>query len=84
VLSEVVTRDPKQTLADAKAQTLWQERTTLDEPLVTTVHNLGASIIAWTVDAPPDMQRLVGWGVDGICTNHPERARPIVDASRAA
>jgi glycerophosphoryl diester phosphodiesterase len=84
VLSEVATRSPRQTLADALAQTLWQERTTLDEPLVRTVHELGASIIAWTVDNPADMERLVRWGVDGICTNHPERARRVVDASQAA
>ena len=84
VLSEVATPNPKQTLEDASAQTLWQERSTLDEPLVKTVHGLGASIIAWTVDNPDDMERLVRRGVDGICTNHPERARRVVDASRAA
>jgi glycerophosphoryl diester phosphodiesterase len=84
ILSEVATRSPRQTLEDASAQTLWQERGTLDEPLVKTVHSLGASIIAWTVDNPGEMERLVRWGVDGICTNHPERARRVVDASRAA
>ncbi len=84
VLSEVPTRSPRQTLEDTLAQTLWQERTTLDEQLVKTVHGLGAQIIAWTVDNAADIERMVRWGVDGICTNHPERARPIVDASRAA
>ena len=84
VLSEVPTRDPKRTLDDAQAQTLWQEHTTLDESLVAAVHGLGASVITWTVDNPSEMEQLVSWGVDGICTNHPERARRIVDASRAA
>ena len=84
ILSEAPTRAPRQTLEDASAETLWQERSTLDEPLVKTVHDLGTTIIAWTVDNPADMERLVGWGVDGICTNHPERARRIIDASRAA
>ena len=78
VLSEVPTRDPKQTLDDAKAQTLWQEHTTLEESLVEAVHGLGASVIAWTVDNPSEMEQLVSWGVDGICTNHPERVRRIV------
>ena len=82
VLSEVETRDPARTLADAKAKTLWQEYSTLDEALVNRVHGLGAQIIAWTVDNPSLMEPLVRWGVDGICTNHPERARRIVDASR--
>lgn len=84
ILSEVATRSPKQTLDDAKARTLWQERGTLDEPLIRTVHGLGATIIVWTVDDPSDMERLVRWGVDGICTNHPERGRRVVDATRAA
>jgi len=84
VLSEVPSQSPRQTLEDALAQTLWQERTTLDEQLVKTVHGLRAQIIAWTVDNPSDMERFVRWGVDGICTNHPERARRVVDASRAA
>jgi len=84
VLSEVPTRNPKRTLDDSKAQTLWQEHSTLDEDLVRTVHELGASIFGWTVDRPADMERLVHWGVDGICTNHPERARRVVDAARPA
>jgi glycerophosphoryl diester phosphodiesterase len=84
VLSEVPTRNPRQTLEDASAETLWQEHSTLDESLVKTVHGLGAGIFAWTVDNPGDIERLVRWEVDGICTNHPERARPIVDASRAS
>jgi len=84
VLTEVETRSPKQTLEDASAQTLWQERATIDERLVQTVHGLGATLIAWTVDNPGDVERLVGWGVDGLCTNHPERARPVVDAFPAA
>lgn len=78
VLSEVPTRNPKQTLEDAKAQTLWQEQSTLDETLVQTVHDIGAKIIAWTVDNPSEMERLVTMDVDAICTNHPERARGII------
>lgn len=84
ILSEVATRSPQRTLVDAKAQTLWQERGTLDETLVKTVHDLGATIIAWTVDNPSEMERLARWGVDGLCTNHPERGRRVVDALRPA
>jgi glycerophosphoryl diester phosphodiesterase len=84
ILSEEETRNPKQTLDDAHAQTLWQERKTLNEHLVRAVHDLDAQIIAWTVDGVSDIERFVRLGVDGICTNHPERARRIVDASRAA
>jgi glycerophosphoryl diester phosphodiesterase len=84
ILSDVAASNPGQTLDDANAQTLWQERRTLNQSLVQTVHGRGASIIAWTVDKQADIERLVGWGVDGICTNHPEVGRRVVDASRAA
>jgi glycerophosphoryl diester phosphodiesterase len=84
ILTEEAPPDLRQTLDAAMAQTLWPERSLANGRLVAAVHELGARIIVWTVDSPADMQRLVGWGVDGICTNHPERARPIVDASRAA
>ena len=83
VLSELPIPNPRQTLETAKAQTLWPERTLVDERLVQTVHGLRGGIIVWTVDHPDDMVRLVRLGVDGICTNHPERARPIVDARAA-
>ena len=78
VLSEVPTRNPKQTLDDAGADTLWQEQATLDETVARTVHEIGAKIIAWTVDNPSEMERLVALDVDAICTNHPERARRII------
>jgi glycerophosphoryl diester phosphodiesterase len=84
VLSEVAIPNPRQTLEAALAQTLWPERSTVDEQLVKTVHGLGASVIVWTVDDPADLKRFVSWSVEGICTNHPERARPVVDAFRAA
>jgi glycerophosphoryl diester phosphodiesterase len=31
----------------------------------------GIELIAWTVDDPARMKRLVGYGVDGICSNDP-------------
>jgi glycerophosphoryl diester phosphodiesterase len=83
ILSEVETRSPKQTLEDASAQTLWQERSTLDEQLVKTVHDMGAGVIAWTVDNPADVERFARWGVEGICTNQPAQARRVVDAQAA-
>ncbi len=35
----------------------------------------GQRVVAWTVDEPEAMARLVEWGVDAIITNHPERMR---------
>ena len=84
LLSEVYTKLPRKSLQDASADTLWQKRGTVDEQLVRTVHEGGDRIIVWTVDTAAEVERLVGMGVDGICTNFPDRARRVVDASQAA
>jgi glycerophosphoryl diester phosphodiesterase len=34
----------------------------------------GLSVYTWTPDAPADIEHLVLLGVDGVCTNYPERA----------
>ena len=33
----------------------------------------GLKVGAWTVDAPDDLTRLIGLGLDGICTDRPDR-----------
>ena len=38
----------------------------------------GLSVLAWTVNEPADMARLVGWGVDGIITDYPDRLRKVL------
>jgi len=48
------------------------------------VHAIGARVFVWTVDDPAEMSQLIGWGVDGICTNYPDRARRVVDTIQAA
>lgn len=71
---------PARALEDADAGTVWQAWRLVDEPLVAQIHDAGGLVYAWTVDDPRHIQRLVELGVDGICTNHPERARRIVDS----
>jgi glycerophosphoryl diester phosphodiesterase len=41
---------------------------------------LGLSVIPWTVNLPPDMDRLVAWGVDGLITDDPDLARDVLAA----
>ncbi|RYY99853.1 MAG: glycerophosphodiester phosphodiesterase [Comamonadaceae bacterium] len=45
------------------------------EALVKEAQALGLQVIPWTVNAPADMDRLLGWGVDGIITDYPDRLR---------
>jgi glycerophosphoryl diester phosphodiesterase len=80
VLSSSYDVRPLVALQDAGAAILWEERSLVDEVLITTLHDAGAQIFVWTVDEPSELSRLVAWGVDGLCTNVPARARQAVDA----
>jgi glycerophosphoryl diester phosphodiesterase len=46
----------------------------VDEALVTRCHDAGLAINVWTVDDEEWIERLGGWGVDGIVTNRPDVA----------
>ena len=35
-------------------------------------------VVPWTVNDPADMARLVDWGVDGLITDYPDRARKVL------
>ena len=50
----------------------------LTAALVAEAHDLGLAVIPWTVNAPADMRRLIGWGVDGLVTDRPDLARQVV------
>jgi glycerophosphoryl diester phosphodiesterase len=40
----------------------------------------GLAVQVWTVNDADDARRLLGWGVDGLITDHPDRLVPIVRA----
>jgi glycerophosphoryl diester phosphodiesterase len=37
-------------------------------------HRAGLDVQLWTIDEPPDMQRLLEWGVDALISNRPDLA----------
>lgn len=41
-------------------------------------HALGLAVIPWTVNQPSDMRRLLQWNVDGLITDRPDLARPVL------
>lgn len=45
------------------------------EALVKEAQGLGLKVVPWTINAPADMDRLIGWGVDGLITDYPDRLR---------
>ena len=39
---------------------------------------LGLAVLPWTVNEASDMARLIDWGVDGLITDYPDRARKVM------
>jgi glycerophosphoryl diester phosphodiesterase len=54
------------------------DHTDLAQEQIDEAHALGLSVIPWTVNDVTEMRRLIGWGVDGIVTDRPDRARQVV------
>jgi glycerophosphoryl diester phosphodiesterase len=50
------------------------------EALLKEAQSLGLKVIPWTVNNPVDMERLIGWGVDGVITDYPDRLRTVMQA----
>jgi len=41
-------------------------------------HRAGVTVVVWTVNQMDDMRRLLDWGVDGLITDRPDIAVPLV------
>lgn len=48
---------------------------------VAAVHAAGWRLFVWTVNRPTDIGRYFAWGVDGVITNHPDRAKLVLRAA---
>jgi glycerophosphoryl diester phosphodiesterase len=44
----------------------------LEQRHVDACHEAGLQVNTWTCDDPQRMAELIGWGIDGICTNVPD------------
>lgn len=44
------------------------ERSTVDE-----AHRLGMRVVAWTVNEPADIERMIEWQLDGVISDYPDR-----------
>ncbi len=51
----------------------------VDAALVKRAHAAGLVVNVWTVNDGDRMEELIGYGVDGICTDRPDLARAVVD-----
>jgi len=43
---------------------------------------LGLKVVVWTVNTRADMDRFIGWGVDGMITDYPDVLRDVLEARR--
>lgn len=50
---------------------------TVDEKTIRAAHAHGLAVNTWTCDDADQMRRLIAWGIDGICTNVPDRALAV-------
>ncbi|SEF67458.1 glycerophosphodiester phosphodiesterase [Marinobacterium lutimaris] len=51
----------------------------IDQRFIEQAHNNGLIVHSYTINEPEQMQRLIGWGVDGMFTDFPDRLRAMVD-----
>jgi glycerophosphoryl diester phosphodiesterase len=78
ILVSAYLQDPVSIMRGAGATTLWQDWQQVDEELITLVHEAGGTVIAWTVNELGDLDRMVRFGVDGLCGNYPDRIRVAI------
>jgi len=50
----------------------------IDQAFVMDAHSRGLKIFAYTVDEPEDLLRLQAWGVDGVFSNGPAKAKLVL------
>jgi glycerophosphoryl diester phosphodiesterase len=50
------------------------------EALVKEAQALGLKVIPWTINNPAEMEKLIGWDVDGIITDYPDRLRTVMQS----
>ena len=75
LLSSAYPEDPLRELERAGATEWWQAASTVDAALTNRIHQEGCRLYAWTVDDPARARALDTLGVDGLCTNDPDRVR---------
>jgi len=51
----------------------------LDAQKVKEAQSLGIKVLAWTVNDPAVMERMLGYGVDGLITDRPDLARQLLE-----
>jgi glycerophosphoryl diester phosphodiesterase len=66
-------------MVKASGGTTWSPNfNNLSAEAVKTAQQLGLKVIPWTVNEPADIDRVIGWGIDGIISDYPDRVREVM------
>jgi glycerophosphoryl diester phosphodiesterase len=52
----------------------------LTEQRLKEAKELGLQVLPWTVNSPENIAQMIDWGVDGLITDYPDRARHVLAA----
>jgi glycerophosphoryl diester phosphodiesterase len=63
-------------MVKAAGGTIWApNHRDIGERDIAAAHALGLQVVVWTVNEAADAERLIGWGVDGLISDRPDRMR---------
>lgn len=66
-------------MVKASGGTVWSPNfADIDGQAVKGAQALGLKVIPWTVNEAADADRLIGWGVDGLISDYPDRMREVM------
>lgn len=82
-LSEDAPDDALEAAQDLGVTAIHLEASLITGPRLRQAHARGLGLLAWTVDDPVEMVRLVELGVDVVVSNYPDRLREVVLSRRA-
>ncbi len=76
----LIARNPLWAMARLKAAVTiegigFSRRLITSPRVVQRIHQRGWKVFVWTVNREVEMKKLAGWGVDGLITNYPDRAK---------
>lgn len=84
LVAETAVIDPAEVARRAGAALYCPDYAFLDEEQVRTAHGGGVWVLPWTVNDAAAWRRLLGWGVDGLTTDFPDRLATFLRTAGAA
>lgn len=81
LLSHTSMEDTTRMMSQTPCLALHLDKNDVSQAVVEQAHRENKYVNCWTVNHLEDAQRLIGWGVDGILTNYPDRMLQHINKS---